>query len=94
VAYESRTSNRVSALAIQPEEKTMEELISNAIGLASNKYYMGYDRFIECYGTDEWQEFVTNDDGSLKSWAEVKSEMAEMASIWLEREQEAMLDAW
>lgn len=94
MVYESRTSNRVPALAIQPEEKTMEELISKAIGLASNKYYMGYDRFIECYETDEWQKFVTNDDGSLKSWAEVKSMMADMASIWLEREQESMLEAW
>lgn len=61
-------------------------LISKAKDFATANYENGYDRFVECYETKAWHEFVTDEHGQLMSWSEVKQRMQELVSIWQERE--------
>ena len=44
-----------------------------------------YDVFVECYGTDEWVDFI----GDLTSFDEIVASMEEAVGVWEERRADA-----
>ncbi len=60
-------------------------LIEKAKGFATENYENGYDRFVECYEREQWHEFVTDENGELMSWSQIKKRMESIASVWSEK---------
>lgn len=65
-------------------------LIEKAKAYAQARYDEGYDTFVECYGNDEWAEFVVDyDTKEPMTWPRVKACMDNMAEVWADRRADA-----
>ena len=72
------------------------DLIKKCKDYAKSNYSKGYDTFVECYGNDEWVEFLSGYfiDGEevlppITSWNKAKSLMKQVASVWSEQRADA-----
>ena len=50
-------------------------VIGKAKAYAEDNYDNGMDFYVECYDQKQWVEVVSNEDGTLMTWKEVKKEM-------------------
>ena len=75
-----------------------EQLIEKAKAYAEANYTKGMDTFVECYGDDEWREFLRGDEGwgtpDITTWKDCKSMMDTMADIWSDRQADARNSAF
>lgn len=56
-------------------------VIEKAKAYAEDNYNNGMDFFVECYDRDQWVEEVSREDGTLKTWREVKKAMRKHATF-------------
>ena len=63
----------------------VDRVIEKAQKLAEDNYLNGMDAFVECYGRDEWVDFVTDFDGEIMGWGEVKRLMKLVADASIDR---------
>lgn len=55
----------------------------------------GYDVFCECYGTEEWAEFLNrHDDTVIDTWGELKEMVDTIAAIHADRQADAINSAF
>lgn len=56
-----------------------DKVIDKARIFAKINYLRGMDTFVECYGREEWVDFVTDFDGEIMEWKEVQRLMRAFA---------------
>jgi hypothetical protein len=61
----------------------LDVLVAKGKDLAMKHYEKGMDDFIECWGRDEWVEFIKEED--FKGWAEMKADMLQQAHFRMEK---------
>ena len=73
-----------------------DQLIAKAKAHAEANYSKGFDTFVECYGDDEWREFLAASEWApgVTTWKECKSLMDSMADVWSDRRADARNSAF
>ena len=71
---------------------TNQELIETGKAYATSRYYdgYGYQVFVECYESDEWEAFLA--DFKVKTAAGLRKAMDTMADAWGEQYAAACCD--
>ena len=61
------------------------DLVALCKEFASIKYEEGCDRFVECYGDAEWDEFLNG----IITWSQARRKLVVFAERWMEKDAEA-----
>jgi hypothetical protein len=56
-------------------------VIEKAKAFAQENYNKGFDFYVECYEQEDWLEEVAREDGTLRTWSEVKKGMKRRAAL-------------
>lgn len=57
---------------------------------AESRYDEGFDVFVECNSDEEWADLLASNDNSV---TKAKAEMCQLAGVYLERQNDAIISA-
>ena len=61
--------------------KNLTTTIEKAKQFANDNYESGFDVYVECYDTADWEKEATDDNGEALSWPQLKAKMKDYVGI-------------